>query len=109
MSEIEQRFLEQAAAELRAEDEAKFMARARSRARVLQQRHRDLETSDLRHPLTRLAELEARRKTLEEAQRRVYPGCLSAVEDDELSSLPGRISELTKACRIQGLLPRTAA
>jgi hypothetical protein len=109
MIAIDQKFLDQATAELRAEDERRFMQRVRDRARVLQQRARDLQTSDLRDPLERLAELQARHDTLLAEKRRRHQGALAAVEDDELDRLPARISELTKACRMSGLLPRTAA
>jgi hypothetical protein len=109
MPDIEQRFIDEAAAELRAEDEAKFMSRVRLRAAVLQEQARRLEVSDLRDPLVRLAELQTRHDFLATKKLRVRPGCLSAVEDSELDGLPYRISELTKACRMGGLLLPTAA
>ena len=108
MNKIEQRFLDEAAAELRAEEERIFMTRVTQRARILQDvAHRE-ETSDLRSPLERLAELNARHAALLAEKRRAYPGCISASEDDELTRLPGRISELTKAARMMGMLPRNA-
>lgn len=95
--------------QLLAEDRAAFDRRVMARARQLRETARQLETSDLRDPLTRLKELQARHDVLEQAKQRMHPGCLSAVDDDELSRLPGRIAELTKAARLFGLLPRTAA
>jgi hypothetical protein len=107
--DIEQRFLDEARREIEAENERKLMQQVRVRAAVLQQKARDLETSDLRDPLTRIREMEARLKTLQEAKQRAHPGVLSAADDDELSRLPAKIAELTKAARMAGLLPRTAA
>jgi hypothetical protein len=109
MNTIDQKFIDQAAAELRAEQEEQFMQRVRLRAAVLQETARRLVVTDFP---TAADEAKAKYDALlkRQAELEAKPAVLrAAAEDEELRVTAQRIHELAKRGRMQGWLRRSAA
>jgi hypothetical protein len=118
-------FMATARKQLEDEDRAKFEARVKARARLIEEQHRQVVASDFKtDPAEAKAQLDrliARRDELKGKpvdrgnpwMRTEFvapvPRVQSAAEDDELRQVEGRIFELTKVCRRNGTLTETAA
>ncbi len=106
---IEQRFLDQAARQLIAEDDQRFLGRVRERALALQGEAYRIERSDFPTDrdagLALIAQLEVRQAALQ----RKPAHDRSASEDDESDGLVRRLGEMRKRARTLGWLPKEAA
>jgi hypothetical protein len=109
MTDIEQRFIDEARRQLEAERAREFDRLVKERAIKLQGEHQCLVSSDFPtgrdEGLARIAELEKRHTVLQ----RKRPNDRSAAEDGELDSLVLRLGEMRKRARTLGWLPKEAA